>query len=735
MEPQGGETRTETSEQRRLRDVISGLSDGGSERGDTWGVVGETGASQGWKMLLHGGTLLCAFAFGILGMKLAFADGKVSPIWPLSGFALMVVYRGGWSFLPSLWGGTVLASVIIGGVMPPLAIVFAVGNAVETVVAVFVLRHWRVDPGRPVSVSGLLILLCTSMIAPFFSAFIATVALRGMTQIPAGAELEVFGTWWAGNCVGILLMAPCMAVIHDLACGRQEIPSAKIPEFFLLLGISLLMTMLLFVGMLPLSRVDPVLVYVLFPLFIWASLRFGVVGAASIVAAVMGVAVVLTVHGYGAFVRESQIVSLVLLDSFMAIAGMTSLLLAVVLEQRDQEAKRSRLLAQAVEQSATSVIVTNRKGDIIYTNQAFTALTGYEQNEALGRNPRFLNGGYLQKDLYRQMWRAILSGETWRGEFLNVCKSQSLSWEQATISPVRDDSGRIVAFVCTAEDVTERKKSDENLRSALVATERSKGELERIAYAVTHTLQEPLRTISGFAQLLVRRYTFVLDETALGYLERVVRGTEKMHHLFQDLMHYVLIEEGTIAQPIVLESVAHAAVRACGGEQWVRILPLPVVLGNERQLLHVFEHLLANCLKFAHPLRSPNVVISATREPPTRDASGMFVHGSGSDVLRAHSGEGIGCERWVISVADNGIGIEPEFFPRLFTLFSRLHASEEYDGTGVGLAYCRRVIEHHGGRVWVESDGKEGTRVLFSLWGQEAATGGTVSGEEGPLGT
>jgi signal transduction histidine kinase len=222
--------------------------------------------------------------------------------------------------------------------------------------------------------------------------------------------------------------------------------------------------------------------------------------------------------------------------------------------------------------------------------------------------------------------------------------------------------------------------------------ERSNAELEQFAYVASHDLQEPLRMVAGYTQLLARRYRGRLDEEADQFIEYAVEGVTRMQRLIQDLLSYSRVEShGSEFHPVKAAQTLdwallnlESAIEDSGAT--ITCHDLPIVRGDRTQLGQLFQNLVGNAIKF----RSP--------EPP-------------DIVVRAEERGG----EWVFEVRDNGIGIEPEYRDRVFQIFQRLHPSSEYEGTGIGLAVCQRIIERHGGRIWVESTPGEGSVFYFTL--------------------
>ncbi len=243
-------------------------------------------------------------------------------------------------------------------------------------------------------------------------------------------------------------------------------------------------------------------------------------------------------------------------------------------------------------------------------------------------------------------------------------------------------------------DVEKSKVESANaeLRRRTEELARSNAELEQFAYVASHDLQEPLRMVSSYTQLLEQRYNDVLDERARKYIFYAVDGAKRMQRLISDLLSYSRVS--TRAQPLARTDSHSALGEAIGNlfaaieENYALVIndDLPTIWADRSQLVQLFQNLISNAIKF-HAAESPWVHISATRE-------GAW---------------------WIFCVRDNGIGIDPQYFDRIFVIFQRLHGRGEYPGTGIGLALCRRIVERHGGRIWVESEPGKGSAFFFTL--------------------
>ena len=273
-------------------------------------------------------------------------------------------------------------------------------------------------------------------------------------------------------------------------------------------------------------------------------------------------------------------------------------------------------------------------------------------------------------------------------------KNGTLCWVRNTTVPMRDARGRMTGYEGLIFDITGRKLIEAERESLIRDLERSNADWEQFAYIASHDLQEPLRMIANYVQLLQKRYRGALDASADQYIDYAVAGARRMQTLLDDLLRY----SRAGAEPKVLEAIdVHTVVEdALANLRWIIADTracvtvgdaLPAVRGDPVQLRQVFQNLISNAIKFHREGVAPAVSITAVVEN--------------------------GAPRF--TVQDNGIGISAQQMNRLFQIFQRLHPRERYPGRGIGLAICKRIIERHGGRVWVESEPGLGSRFIFYL--------------------
>jgi PAS domain S-box-containing protein len=258
------------------------------------------------------------------------------------------------------------------------------------------------------------------------------------------------------------------------------------------------------------------------------------------------------------------------------------------------------------------------------------------------------------------------------------------------VAPLRGDEGRTIGAVAIARDVTALRQARRRLEERARELERSNAELAEFAYVASHDLSEPLRTISGYLQLLRRRFSAELPAAADEYVGAAIDSANRLRTLIDDLLTYSRAGSPDIeAEPVDMQRIVEVVVASVTADPApiIEFEGLPAVRGDPRGLMQVMQNLLANAIKFVAPGTVPHVRVTAAR----RD------------------------DCWRIAVEDNGIGIDPQQAERIFGMFQRLHLREDYPGTGIGLAIARKVVEHHGGRIWAEPRPDGGTRMAFTL--------------------
>ena len=346
--------------------------------------------------------------------------------------------------------------------------------------------------------------------------------------------------------------------------------------------------------------------------------------------------------------------------------------------------------------SATNgiLIADARQPDMptVYCNAAFEKITGYATAEVLGRNCRFLQGTDHHQHGLDAIRRAIREGTEAKAELRNYRKDGSLFWNELYIAPVKDQQGRLTHFIGIQTDITQRKHQETELAHKTRELAQSNAELQQFAYVASHDLQEPLRMVASYTQLLGKRYQGKLDKDADEFIGYAVDGATRMQRLIRDLLEYSRVGsenksfERTDCEVVlrqVLDNLS-ASVRERHAE--VTHDPLPTVHANPTHLTQVFQNLIGNALKF-----------------------------QGDAPAKIHVGAKTVPDGWEFSIRDNGVGIPADQLGRIFSIFQRLHGQSEYPGTGIGLAICKRIVEKYGGSIRVESELGKGSIFYFTL--------------------
>lgn len=320
-------------------------------------------------------------------------------------------------------------------------------------------------------------------------------------------------------------------------------------------------------------------------------------------------------------------------------------------------------------------------------------LLGYTVSELIGQP---LSKVFYEKDIEfaeRNLRNAIKNyGQVFRWELRKVRKDGSILWVKETTRATKRSDGKILVFTACG-DITERKKTEAALNEMMSELKRSNEELQSFAYITSHDLQEPLRTIASYAQLIERRYKGQLDNDADEFIDFMVDGAKRMKVMIQGLLEYSRVgahgekfKEFNADQALNYDLYdLRTAIDECKAE--VTYDRLPLIFADESQITRVFQNLISNALKFYKEDVPLKIHISAQKKD----------------------------DEYVFSVSDNGIGIEEQYKEKIFGVFKRLHPIENYPGTGIGLAIVKRIIDHHGGRIWVESELGKGSTFYFTI--------------------
>jgi PAS domain S-box-containing protein len=362
--------------------------------------------------------------------------------------------------------------------------------------------------------------------------------------------------------------------------------------------------------------------------------------------------------------------------------------------QRKLTEQKLQQQAEMLDQS--QVLVRDADSRIVLWTRGAERLYGYTRSEALAEISHELLRTEFPEPMGEIMHK-LQKSQIWEGELIHTHRNGARIHVASTwlLKVEGDGSWRIIE---ANNDITQLKLAEAELKTRQSELSRSNGDLEQFAYAASHDLQEPLRAVAGCVNLLQARYGEQLDERAHEYMRHAVEGAGRMQNLIDDLLSYSRVgTRGKEFQAVPCEKAVENALRNLSvaiREKQAQIAhdPLPVICGDLIQISQLFQNLIGNALKF-----------------------------SGAEIPCIHIGVQERNREWEISVRDNGIGIDPQYFERIFVIFQRLHTRKEYPGTGMGLALCKKVVERHGGRIWVESELGKGTTFRFTLPAPQSA--------------
>ncbi len=361
-------------------------------------------------------------------------------------------------------------------------------------------------------------------------------------------------------------------------------------------------------------------------------------------------------------------------------------------EQRILEIKQAYSELDQIFNTVLPMYVVDKNYAIIKINDTLTSLLQINKNELIGKKCYEIWKGPFCNTPDCSLKQILAGKDKCEYEADKKLRDGRMISYIANVIPYRNLNGEVIGVIKSIIIITEHKKAEEELKATLKELKRSNAELEQFAYVASHDLQEPLRMVASFTQLLQNRYQDKLDDDANDFINYAVDGAIRMQNLISDLLIFSRVGiRGKLFKTTDMNTVLEAVINTFRQKiketnTKITYKSLPVILADESLMIQLLQNLISNAIKFR------------SEEPPC-------IHVSGE----------IKADKWIFSVSDNGIGMESKYFDRVFVIFQRLHKKDEYEGTGIGLAVCKKIIQRHGGKIWVESKLGKGSTFYFSI--------------------
>ena len=668
---------------------------------------GVTGSRTAWLPLLSRAVAVAAvcLAGALLGISWTREAGNVAALWPPNAILLAALLHapvaGGLrdrGCILLAGGLAIFAANLLFGDSLAVSAGLALANLSEVVLALYLVARFA-EPReilRSVGQSGLILLLAGGL-APILAASIGA----SLLHLTYGAPLwAVWKTWYLADALSLVIFFPVACLLSgDKGWSLLTAPRSKeaivtvaaicAASWFLFLESSLLALIALQIALM------------------WVTFRSGRFGSALAVASMAIVVTTWTVSGVGPIGQlEGYTVAdkILYLQFALIVVPIPIFAIAIALskerETADALAESEARYRDLFEKSPVMLLSIGSDGRLLSVSEHWLDKMGYRREEVIGRpSVEFLSAGSRQQALEELLPRVFSEGAVRDVECRLVTKDGETF--DALLSAIRDGAPqtRVKRSFAVITDVSKLKRAERDFADTVEKLEQSNRDLEQFAYLASHDLQEPLRMVASFTDLLEQEYGPKLDKRGREFIHYARDGAERMSRLIHDLLTFSRVTRQDDSNAVVdlnmAVNVALANLQSVIDTSGATVIcdDLPSVHGSSTQLTSLFQNLVGNAIKYRGD-QPPVVSLTVKRLGP----------------------------HWRFTVTDNGIGIDRKHYERVFDLFKRLHHRGRYGGTGLGLAICRRIVEGHGGSIWVESEVGEGSRFHVTLPALEPVT-------------
>ena len=673
--------------------------------------------NQSRKHLLHiAGLAISYFIAGRLGTWLAMPPGYSTALFPASGIAMFAILRYGYKIWPGILIGSFFLNSSISVLQQDLSLIkfipmglsIGFGACGEALLGTYFLYRFTQSNDPFYQVKNVFIFIVfSSGISSLISATCGTITII-LSGISTWAQFnETFLTWWLGDAIGILVITPILLLLSTLPSNRFH-PKLIGEGIFLVISL-IIVSKVVFSNWFGSTSYS--LAFLPFPLLVWAVYRFDRLGAIASIFLVSIISIWETLKGYGPFFIDLEPnKSLLLVQTFVGVAStMTWVLFSDLAEKRrisDSLKKAEEQLKQTENFSLVMTTHVGLDGSWLKVPKTLCDLLGYTHEELLSSKFKSVT----HPDDFLADWsqcQRLINGEikSFVLEKRYIHKDGEIIWVDLNCSIVLDEENKPLHFLTYIRDITERKNLEEKLKryskeledrvqERTLDLERSNQDLEEFAYLASHDMQEPLRKIITFSDRLKEKDDS-LNEEAKDYLSRMQKAAWRMSNYIHDLLEYSKVTqqpkkyERVSLKKIVDQVIDDLSDQIKSQNATINIGELPTLEADPFQLPKTIQNLISNSLKY-HRESIPTIInITSTFLEKTKS--------------------------WQIEVSDNGIGIEEKYFDRIFKLFERLHGRSEYEGSGIGLSICKKIIHRHNGTITVKQNLPHGTTFIITL--------------------